>query len=148
MPKKDDQSTHGGPKGQQNNDPSQSNPAPNTSGVIKVQDERCGPNGATRESSTTPLAGFMFDSEPFTEQVTGTTGPNGSLDWMNCGVNGDGWNPPFVHVTDLVTVDLDDAVAQGGPFTACKPYIWAFKQFGNEFGRKLYFQFGAKMPWN
>ena len=146
MPKKDDQSTKDQPKKDQaSNDSSKSNPASSTSGVIKVQDNRCGPNGATSKSFTLPPLGFTFDSEPFTEQVTQTTGPNGSLDWLNCGIESGGWNPPFVRVTDLVTVDLDDAIAQGGPFTACKSYIWAFKQFGGEFGRKFYFQFGPKM---
>lgn len=61
---------------------------------------------------------------------------------MNCGVDGSGWNPPFVRVSDLVTVDLDVAIAQGGPFTACQSYVWAFKQFGGEFGREFYLHFG------
>ncbi|KAF9793374.1 lysozyme-like protein [Thelephora terrestris] len=91
-------------------------PAPsNSNGVIQVQDNTCGPNGAT-------------------EQVTQTTGPNGSIDWMNCGVNGAGWTPPPVKVTDLITVDLDDAISQGGPFTTCSAFVWAFKQYGQQFG--------------
>ncbi|KAF9653817.1 lysozyme-like protein [Thelephora ganbajun] len=109
---KNDQPKNDQPKSDQ---PPTNDPAPNTSGLITVQDYRCGPNGAT-------------------QQVTQTTGPNGSIDWLNCGVESDGWNPPFLHVSDLVTVDLDGAIAQGGPFTACTPYIWAFKQFGGEFG--------------
>jgi len=64
---------------------------------------------------------------------------------MNCGIEDDGWNPPDIRVTDLVTVDLDDAIAKGGPFEACKSFVWAFKQYGGEFGRRLYFQFCAKM---
>ena len=146
MPKKDNQSTKDEPKKVQlDDDSSESNPAPNTNGVIKVQDKRCGPNGATRKSFTLPPTGFTFDSEPFTEQVTKTTGPNGSIDWLNCGLEGDGWNPPYVHVTDLITVDLDDAIAQGGPFTKCKQFIGLFKQFGSQYGRKFCFQPDAEV---
>lgn len=97
-------------------------PAPNTSpapsdsnGLIQVQDNSCGSSGAT-------------------QQVTATTGPNGALDWMNCGIDGAGWKPPFVLVTDLITVDLDSAISQGGPFTACSAFVWAFKQFGQQYG--------------
>lgn len=81
----------------------------------------------------------MLNSGSFTEQVTQTTGPNGAIDWMNCGVNGGGWTPPFVHVTDLITVDLNVAISQGGPFTACSSFVWAFVQFGNQYGRKFPF---------
>ena len=80
----------------------------------------------------------MIESEPFTEQVTQTAGPNGDIDWMNCGIEAGGWNPPYVDISDLVTVDLDNAISQGGPFTPCSEYVWAFKQYGEQFGRRFY----------
>ena len=56
---------------------------------------------------------------------------------MNCGVEGDGWNPPHVEIPDLIAADLDDAIAKGGPFTPCSAYAWAFKQYGAQFGREF-----------
>jgi len=114
-------------------------PAPNTGGLIKAQDSSCGPVGATGKSSLPP-AQFAFSSVPLTENVTPLTGPNGSFEWMTCGIEGAGWNPPFVGVNDLVTVDLDYAISQNGPFASCGPHAWAFKQFGGEFQRESYFQ--------
>ena len=58
---------------------------------------------------------------------------------MNCGINGGGWTPPHVQVTDLITVELSDAISQGGPFTACSSFVWAFEQYGNQYGRKFLF---------
>ena len=63
---------------------------------------------------------------------------------MNCGVEGSGWNPPQVTISDIVTVDLDDAIAKGGPFTNCSEHVSAFKQYGEQFGREFYlFYVGA-----
>jgi len=140
VPNKNDQPTKDVPKDQPKNKVSSSS---NTSGVIKVQVPRCGPNGATSESFSPPPAQFAFNPESLTEDVTHTTGPNGSIDWLNCGLENGGWNPPFVHINDLITVDLDAAIAQGGPFTKCKPYAWAFKQSGGQLGSMFCFQFDA-----
>lgn len=79
----------------------------------------------------------LKDLDRFAEDVTQTTGPNGAIDWMNCGVDGAGWSPPYFGVGDLVTVELNDAISQGGPFTACSSFVWAFEQFGNQYGRKF-----------
>jgi hypothetical protein len=85
-------------------------------GTIGNVHSSCGPSGAT----TT---------------VTATTGPNGRLGWLNCGVDGSGWNPPHVTVSDLIVSDLGYAVNQAGsPFKACGNYIGFFEQYGNQFG--------------
>ncbi|KAF7361723.1 Membrane-bound lytic murein transglycosylase F [Mycena venus] len=82
-------------------------------GTIKVSDNHCGNSGATTKT-------------------TGTTGPNGSLDWMNCG---GGWNPPHVTVQDLKVVDLNDALKDpNSPFTACKDFTGLFYKYAGEFG--------------
>ncbi|RPD74292.1 lysozyme-like protein, partial [Lentinus tigrinus ALCF2SS1-7] len=86
------------------------------SGLIRISDSSCGSPGATKD-------------------ITATHGPNGNIDWFNCGVDGSGWRPPMVTVDDIVTVDLDDAVKQSGsPFKACEPYISTFKKYANEHG--------------
>jgi len=96
-----------------------STPAVNTvstaaKGIISVQ-STCGAIGATKTTSK-------------------TSGPNGSMDWLNCGLNGGGWNPPFVKITDLITEDLATALkSPNSPFQACKAYISLFEQYGKEF---------------
>jgi len=94
--------------------PSSSGP---NNGLISVNVPRCGPNGATKS-------------------VTATTGPNGSLDWLNCGVTeSGGWNPPFITVKDITVNDLATAAAQpGSPFQACSAFTWAFEQYGKQYG--------------
>ncbi|KZT43622.1 lysozyme-like protein [Sistotremastrum suecicum HHB10207 ss-3] len=94
-----------------------SSSSPPSGGIIKVNVPRCGPNGATKE-------------------VTATTGPNGSLDWLNCGVTeAGGWNPPFMSVDDIMFSDLNTAASQpGSPFQACSSYTWAFEQYGKQYG--------------
>ncbi|KAF8894058.1 lysozyme-like domain-containing protein [Infundibulicybe gibba] len=100
-------------------------PGPNTSdqpkptggstGVINVN-SNCGPSGATKE--TTP-----------------TSGPNGSIDWLNCGLDGAGWNPPFITVKDVLIVSLGEAVkSSNSPFLACTDFVPLFEKYGAEFG--------------
>jgi len=84
-------------------------------GIIKTTDNSCGGVGATHD-------------------VTATTGPNGSLKWLNCGIDGkDGWNPPYVAVKDVVSVDLNDALKDSNsPFQPCAQYAWAFNKASQE----------------
>jgi len=87
-----------------------------SSGLITVSSKNCGHNGAT-------------------EQVTPTTGPNGDLDWLNCGINAGGWTPPFVQISDIKTKSLSAAVQEAGtPFQACTAYVSLFEQYGAQHG--------------
>lgn len=85
-------------------------------GLIKANDGSCGSNGATHD-------------------ITATAGPNGSLDWLNCGVNKNGgWNPPYVAVDDIVSTDLNDALKDpNSPFQPCANYAWAFEQASQKY---------------
>ncbi|RXK39172.1 hypothetical protein M231_03529 [Tremella mesenterica] len=56
--------------------------------------------------------------------------PNGSEDWINCGLNGGGWNPPAVKVEELVSAEL----TSGGVFDACSAYFDIFTSVGNQYG--------------
>ncbi|KAJ7647090.1 glycoside hydrolase family 23 protein [Roridomyces roridus] len=91
--------------------------AASTGDVLSFEVSRCGPNGATKS-------------------ITKTTGPNGSLDWLNCGITtSNGWNPPPLKVSDIVYVPLSTAVKQSGtPFAACSKYVPLFDQYGEQFG--------------
>lgn len=87
------------------------------SGLIKVASSAaCGASGAV-------------------EQVTATAGPNGSIDFLNCGINGAGWNPPYVTIDDIVTKELSSvAWTPNSAFTACQPYVGKFEQYGAQVG--------------
>jgi len=66
--------------------------------------------------------------------ITATKGPNGSLDWLNCGINDGGWKPSYVAVSDLVAVDLSEAIKdKNSPFKACSDYVALFNKYGKQF---------------
>ncbi|CAE6485995.1 unnamed protein product [Rhizoctonia solani] len=97
-------------------------PAPvpeNNSGsgdVIKVKSSGCGDTGATSD-------------------VTKTSGPNGSQEWLNCGVNGGGWTPPYMKVSDLKFKDLGAEFASGNSiFKNCAPYLDAIYSASGQTG--------------
>lgn len=56
--------------------------------------------------------------------------PNGSEDWLNCGLSGDGWNPPHLTLDKLIYKSLSG----DGVFAPCQDYFWAFEQFGAQYG--------------
>jgi len=55
--------------------------------------------------------------------------PNGSIDWLNCGVEGGGWTPPYVTMNQLIATKLD----AHGVFAPCAEYIDRFNAYGQEF---------------
>ncbi|WWC68198.1 uncharacterized protein I206_102121 [Kwoniella pini CBS 10737] len=58
--------------------------------------------------------------------------PNGVEGWLNCGVDGSGWNPPMVTADQLIAAEL----TSDGVFSPCGPYIDKFNQYASEFGLK------------
>ncbi|ETW80578.1 glycoside hydrolase family 23 protein [Heterobasidion irregulare TC 32-1] len=83
-------------------------------GLISVK-SKCGDIGATKD-------------------ITAVSGPNGNIDWLNCGLNDGGWRPPFVHISDLIAADLSTAIKdKSSPFKACSEYIGLFEKYGGEF---------------
>jgi len=94
-------------------------------------------NGSGSSSSNTGLINVPSNCGPIgaTKAITPSSGPNGNIDWLNCGINGKGWNPPYVTVQDLISVDLSTALQHSGsPFHACSNFLWAFNQYGNQYG--------------
>lgn len=70
-----------------------------------------------------------------TAEITRESGPNGHIDFLNCGIHSGGWAPPRLTFDQLNIVSLDDALrSSNSPFHACAPFHWAFNQFGGEFG--------------
>ncbi|KAH9028499.1 glycoside hydrolase family 23 protein, partial [Lactarius pseudohatsudake] len=67
------------------------------------------------------------------EKVTKLSGPNGNIDWINCGITGGGWTPPRVEIKQLVTVTL--ASARHTAFAPCRDNIMAtFEKYGKIHG--------------
>ncbi|KAF9469901.1 lysozyme-like domain-containing protein [Collybia nuda] len=90
-------------------------PSGNSGGMLNVKSS-CGNIGATKKT-------------------TKTSGPNGSIDWLNCGLTEGGWKPPFVRIEDIVSVSLSNAVNSGhGPFLACTQFVHLFEKYGGQFG--------------
>lgn len=68
-----------------------------------------------------------------TAKITTVSGPNGHIDWLNCGIHGSGWSPAPVKVEDLVVVPLDSA--RHTTFSPCSDKIIAtFKKYGQHLG--------------
>ncbi|KAJ7772593.1 glycoside hydrolase family 23 protein [Mycena maculata] len=91
--------------------------ATTSGGTISVSDSACGSNGATTS-------------------ITKTTGPNGAIGWLNCGLTwSGGWNPPYITIDQIKSKDLSSAVTESGtPFTACNAYVSLFEQYANQYG--------------
>ncbi|KAF8806281.1 lysozyme-like protein [Phlegmacium glaucopus] len=91
-------------------------PSSNNNGILTVHSNICGPSGATKEPSA-------------------TSGPNGSEDWLNCGITGGGWTPPLIRIDQVIAMDLDQAIGTpGSPFQKCSPFIGLFKQYAWQHG--------------
>ncbi|KAJ7906611.1 glycoside hydrolase family 23 protein [Mycena leptocephala] len=66
-----------------------------------------------------------------------TSGPNGEIDWLNCGLTGAGWTPPHITVDDMIVKDLSEALKDPNtPFKACAAYEDMFNKHASEFGLK------------
>ncbi|THH21333.1 hypothetical protein EW146_g181 [Bondarzewia mesenterica] len=69
-----------------------------------------------------------------TKDITPVSGPNGNIDWLNCGISDGGWNPPFVQLSDLIAADLSSSVKDANsPFKACNDFVGLFEKYGAEF---------------
>ncbi|WWC86666.1 uncharacterized protein L201_001543 [Kwoniella dendrophila CBS 6074] len=58
--------------------------------------------------------------------------PNGVEGWLNCGVDGSGWNPPMVTADQLIAAEL----SAEGVFAPCGAYIDKFNQYAAQYGVK------------
>jgi hypothetical protein len=68
-------------------------------------------------------------------QTTSESGPNGNIDWMNCGIHAGGWNPPNLNLGNVRYKSLGEALAMpNSPYQACREYIHLFERYGAETG--------------
>jgi hypothetical protein len=81
------------------------------------------------------------------DDVTSISGPNGNIHWLNCGVDGAGWNPPRLTVNDIKTLSLEDAVKDpNSPFHACQDFIGLFNQYGGQFNCACWRRRASSLP--
>ncbi|EHK46098.1 uncharacterized protein TrAtP1_013208 [Trichoderma atroviride] len=62
---------------------------------------------------------------------SGACGPNGSQAWLNTGVQGNGWEPPFLDINSLTHISLDDYY--NGVGQPCQQYDQYFKSSGSKY---------------
>jgi len=66
-----------------------------------------------------------------TSQITAQSGPNGHIDWLNCGINGQGWTPAPVQLEELIVVPLKSA--RHTTFAPCSDLVIAiFEKYGKQ----------------
>ncbi|KAG2028259.1 hypothetical protein BDR03DRAFT_883586, partial [Suillus americanus] len=69
------------------------------------------------------------------EEITALSGPNGHIDFLTCGINESGWNPPLIKIESIVTVDLSAvAYRADSAFANCKDFISTFEKYGSRYG--------------
>ncbi|GAA5986520.1 hypothetical protein JCM10908_003784 [Rhodotorula pacifica] len=84
-------------------------------GLIGYKDEKCGPSGAVAQASE-------------------SAGPNGSEEWLNCGLSKEEpdspWTPPMIKLEQLKTLSLEEALAMDNSvYKACEPYVKLFEKY-------------------
>ncbi|THU95412.1 hypothetical protein K435DRAFT_755958 [Dendrothele bispora CBS 962.96] len=69
-----------------------------------------------------------------TFDITSVSGPNGNIDFLNCGINAGGWNPPFITINDIKVTDLAEALKKDdSPFKACGEFVDQFYRYGGQY---------------
>ncbi|CAI7677045.1 hypothetical protein N7533_000251 [Penicillium manginii] len=81
--------------------------------------------------SADPGVGSNPKAEGATDKVTSKTGPNGSEDWLNTGITGGGWKPPYLALEDIYHISLD--TFYDGIGSPCKKYDNYFQSAGSKY---------------
>ena len=107
-----------------------------STGIINVNSaSTCGGVRATSMSMSWAMQLNVSDLRS-TEDITPLSGPNGHIDWLNCGfeAGNSGWQPPYIRMEDIITQPLSTALTKpGSPFKACSQYIWIFEKYGAQY---------------
>lgn len=105
--------------------------------IVAVAAANC---GSARSSSMSPtpsvrcLLELMFFLSML-ETTSKLTGPNGHIDYLNCGLEAGGWTPPKLHINNVATKSLSAALqSKSSPFKACGRYVSTFEKYGAKYG--------------
>ncbi|KAG8756316.1 hypothetical protein FRC14_003178 [Serendipita sp. 396] len=70
-----------------------------------------------------------------TAYPTQDAGPNGNIEFLNCGVRGGGWNPPRITLDNVICKPFSEVVNMpGNPFGGCSAYSQIFIDAGRDTG--------------
>jgi hypothetical protein len=81
------------------------------------------------------LLTMYYDAYLSSDNITATAGPNGDIDYFDCGIStAQGWNPPQLTISDLVSVNLSTALnaSSSSPFQECGEYISLFEKHAEQ----------------
>lgn len=107
-------------------------PSPTSNHDNKQDDNYSG--GSTSGGNVLNASGKCGSSHAVAK-TTKTSGPNGSIQFLNCGIDGGGWNPPHINIKDVVVKSLSESIDSGhSPFKACSKYVKYFNKYGDQFG--------------
>ncbi|KAI5457042.1 hypothetical protein BGZ63DRAFT_516801 [Mariannaea sp. PMI_226] len=93
--------------------------------------EQSNPPAETNSGST---SGVNPNAQGACEKTTGganACGPNGSQAWLNTGITGNGWNPPFLDINNISHIALPDYYENAG--AKCKKYDEQFQNSGKKY---------------
>ncbi|KFZ14424.1 hypothetical protein V501_03242 [Pseudogymnoascus sp. VKM F-4519 (FW-2642)] len=82
--------------------------------------------------SKNPGLGVNSHAQGATEEVTPGGGPNGSEDWLNTGLTGNGWVPPYLNLNDVIHISRPDFYSGVG--SRCQQYDSYFQKAGDGHG--------------
>ncbi|GAA5844160.1 hypothetical protein JCM11251_002454 [Rhodosporidiobolus azoricus] len=100
------------------------------------------PSPSSSFSSSGSLKGYhdpTCDASGPTDESSESGGPNGSEEWLNCGLSkaqpDAGWTPPTLSFSQLKTVTLEEALAlDSSVYSNCKPYVSLFEKYADKHG--------------
>ncbi|OBT85094.1 hypothetical protein VE02_06476 [Pseudogymnoascus sp. 03VT05] len=82
--------------------------------------------------SKNPGLGVNSNAQGATEEVTPGGGPNGSEDWLNTGLTGNGWEPPYLNLNVVIHISRPDFYSGVG--SRCQQYDSYFQKAGDGHG--------------
>lgn len=89
-----------------------------------------GSGGGKTTSATGACGSARAESKP-----SKYSGPNGNIDFLNCGVEAGGWKPPNINMGNVVFKSLGEALGMpNSPFKACSRFIGMFEKYAAENG--------------
>jgi hypothetical protein len=112
-------------------------PAPTESDATPTESSApsTGSNSPSNDGAVIQATGSPCGDPNAVPEPAPTSGPNGDENWLNCGVDGDGWVPPPVTLDNLIYRDLAVVLTEdGNPFSACSDYLPIFQEMEAETG--------------
>lgn len=125
------QSNAGGSSGSKATDNSGSSSASSGNDSSTKSSSTPSSTSSSSTSTSTPSSGSGAGLLGLSFGSCGSSGatsdyPNGSQDFLNCGVTSGGWTPPNVKLSQLEIISSTDA-ASSSVFAPCKNILWAFQ---------------------